>query len=153
MWDNMAIDYVYPRNRLVSFMCRQIPDTQGANSNVVYGSKGIMTIYGSNRGSFLVDRNGNEVWSMKGDIGAAYQQEHKDLVDSILSGNPIVELDETANSSLTAVIGRMAAYTGREVTWDFATTKSILDLFPANLDLSGTMPQPPHAIPGRHKLV
>ena len=153
MWDNMAIDYIYPGNRLCSFMCKQMPNTDGDNSNVIYGTDGAMTIYGSNRGSILTNRAGEELWSTKGNIGAAYQQEHKDLVDSIVSGNPIVELNQTAESSLTSVLGRMAAYTGKRVTWDFATRESKLDLFPKELDFDGEMANPSFAVPGQEILI
>lgn len=153
MWDNMAIDYIYPGNRMCSFMCRQVPNTDGDNSNVIYGSEGIMTIYGGNRGSVLQDREGNELWSTKGDIGAAYQQEHKDLINAIVTNEPIVELNATAESSLTAVIGRMAAYTGKRVTWEFAVNESKLDMFPEELKWDGEMANPPFAVPGQEKLV
>ncbi len=153
MWDNMAIDYVYPGNRMCSFMCRQVPNTDGDNSNIIYGSDGVMTIYGGNRGSVLHDREGNELWSTKGDIGAAYQQEHKNLVDSIVNGEPIVELNQTADSSLTAVIGRMAAYSGKRVTWDFAVNESQLNLFPEEIDMAAEMENPSFAVPGKEKLI
>ena len=153
MWDNMQLDYIYPGNRMCSFMCKQMPNTDGDNSNVIYGTDGIMTIYGGNRGSVLTDREGNEIWKTDGDIAAAYQQEHKDLVTSIVAGEPIVELNDTADSSMTAVIGRMAAYTGKKVTWDFAVNESKLNLFPETLDLNGEMPSPSHAVPGKEPLV
>ena len=153
MWDNMVVDYVYPGNRMVSFMCRQIPGAKSDNSNVIYCTKGYAVIYGINRGAQLFDRDGNEVWSMKGNISEAYQQEHKDLIDSIRNGNPIVELKETADSSMTAVLGRMAAYTGQEVSWDFATKESSLDLFPKDFDFNGPRPASKHAVPGQTKLV
>jgi myo-inositol 2-dehydrogenase / D-chiro-inositol 1-dehydrogenase len=89
---------------------------------------------------------------MKGDLSLAYQQEHKDLVDSIRNSSPIVELEETAKSSLTAVMGRMAAYTGQKVTWDFVTKESKLSLFPEPFDLKGKR-EPAFAIPGGEKLM
>lgn len=153
MWDNVSVDYTYSGNRQVSFMCRQIPGSTGDNSNVVYGTKGMATIYGANRGATITDRDGKEIWSMEGNIGAAYQQEHKDLVDSIRAGNPIVELKETAQSSLTAVLGRMAAYTGQKVTWDFVANESKLALFPETLDVNGSRPEPAFAVPGKTKLI
>lgn len=153
MWDNIGVDYIYPGNRLCSFMCRQIPGTKGDNSNVIYGSKGIATILGGNGGATIVDRNGEEVWSMKGDIGAAYKQEHKDLVDSIRAEKPIVELRATADSSLTAVLGRMAAYTGQQVTWDFVTEESEFDLFPKDFDIKAKRPDTGFAVPGKDKLI
>ena len=153
MWDNIEVDYVYPGNRLVSFMCRQIPGASSDNSNIIYGSKGICTIYGGNKGANIVDRDGKEQWTTKGDIASAYQQEHKDLIDSIRAGKPIVELKDTADSSMTAVLGRMAAYTGKTVTWDFATKESKLDLFPQDFDIKGERPEPAHAVPGKTKLI
>ena len=153
MWDNVEVDYIYPGNRMLSFMCRQIPGTSGDNSNTIYGTKGICTIYGGNRGAVITDREGNEQWSMKGDIGAAYRQEHKDLIDSVRAGKPIVELKATAESSMTAVLGRMAAYTGQSVKWDFATEDSKLDLFPQDFDIKGSRPEPKHAVPGQTKLI
>lgn len=153
MWDSVSVDYTYPGDRLVSFMCRQIPGSSGDVSNHIYGSKGSATIYGGNKGASLYDQNGKEVWTMPGDIGAAYQQEHKALVDSIRAGQPIVEFRQTAESSLTAVLGRMAAYTGKKVTWDFATTESVLGLFPQDLDWEGSRPEPSFAVPGKTKLI
>lgn len=153
MWDNVEVDYMYSGNRMCSFMCRQIPDTKGDNSNVIYGTKGICTIYGANKGANIIDRDGNETWTMKGDIGSAYKQEHKDLVDSILNNEPIVELKQTAESSLTAVMGRMAAYTGQLVDWEFASEKSELSLFPENFDMEAEMKSPGFAIPGKTELI
>ena len=153
MWDNVEVDYVYPGNRLVSFMCRQIPGTQGDNSNTIYCTGGQCTIRGGNSGASIVDRDGKELWSMKGDIGAAYKQEHKDLIDSVRNGKPIVELKATADSSMTAALGRMAAYTGKRVTWDFATKESKLDLFPKDFDINGSRPEPQFAVPGKTKLI
>ncbi|OUT61101.1 MAG: dehydrogenase [Rhodopirellula sp. TMED11] len=153
MWDSMSVDFGYSGNRQISFKCRQIPGSAGDNSNHIYGSDGMAVIYGGNRGATIYDRAGKEVWKMAGNIGAAYEQEHKDLIDSIRAGNPIVELQETANSSLTAVMGRVAAYTGQRVTWDFLTNKSELNLFPTNLDPNGERPVPEFAIPGKTKLI
>ena len=153
MWDSMSIDYEYPGSRMVSFMCRQIPGSQGDNGSVIYGTEGICHIAAINGGSRIIDRGGKEVWSMKGSISDAYKQEHKDLIDSIRTGKPIVELRQTADSSLAAVLGRVAAYTGRKVTFDFLAKESKLDLFPTGLSWDAALPPPKHAVPGRTKLV
>ncbi len=153
MWDSMSIDFMYPGNRMVSFKCRQIPGTKGDSNNVVYCADGIGYINAFSSGSRLVDRKGKEIFKIKGDIGAAYKQEHRDLIDSIRAGKPIVELKQTAESSLTAAMGRMACYTGQKVTWDFVSKKSKLDTFPKNLTMKGSRPTSTHAIPGKSKLV
>jgi myo-inositol 2-dehydrogenase/D-chiro-inositol 1-dehydrogenase len=153
MWDAMSVDYEYPGDRIVSFMCRQVPGAASQNENVIYGSTGTCRIGGMNTGSRIVDRQGRQVWEMKGSIADAYRQEHKDLIDSIRAGRPIVELKQTADSSLVGVLGRVAAYTGQRVTFDFLARESQLDLFPKELTWEGSLPAPRHAVPGRTKLV
>jgi hypothetical protein len=54
---------------------------------------------------------------------------------------------------MTAALGRMAAYTGQKVAWDFATQESKLDLFPKDFDINGSRPEPEFAIPGKTKLI
>ena len=61
-----------------------------------------------------------------------------------------MELKQTADSSLTAVMGRMAAYTGKKVTWDWALNESQLDLTPESYEEG---PLPPRPVPGRTPLV
>lgn len=153
MWDNISLDYVYPGNRVLSFMCRQIPNTKGDNGNVIYGTKGTVHIHAGSGGSEVFDREGNLIKDLQGSIADAYKQEHKDLVDSIRSGNPIVELNETADASLTASMGRMAAYTGQLVTWDFVTKESKLDTMPKNLTMDTKIESLGHAVPGETKLI
>jgi myo-inositol 2-dehydrogenase/D-chiro-inositol 1-dehydrogenase len=153
MWDNMAVDYEYPGGKIISFMCRQIPGTAGDNGSVIHGTEGTCFIGAMDSGSRIVDKKGNEVWKMGGSISAAYKQEHKDLIDSIRAGKPIVELEQTADSSLVAVLGRVAAYTGQRVTFDFLAKESKLDLFPAELAWDSSLPKPGFAIPGKTKLI
>jgi len=153
MWDNVSIDYEYPGGRIISFMCRQLPGTAGDNGTVIHGTTGTCSIAAMDGGSRIVDRQGKEVWRMDGSISAAYRQEHKDLVDSIRAGKPIVELKQTADSSLVSVLGRVAAYTGQKVTFGFLAGDSRLDLFPKELAWDGTLPKPAFAVPGRTKLV
>jgi myo-inositol 2-dehydrogenase/D-chiro-inositol 1-dehydrogenase len=152
MWDAMSIDYEYPGQKLVSFKCRQWPRSAGSFDNIVYGEGGVAYIKAFSKGAVIVDSEGKQIHKAKGNIGAAYVQEHKELVDSILADKPIVELRQTAESSLTAAMGRMAAYTGRDVSWDFAT-KSKLDLFPKNLTLQSEIKSPGFAVPGKTKLI
>jgi predicted dehydrogenase len=153
MWDSVSLDYEYPGNRVLSFMCRQIPNAAVDVGNVIHGTTGNCHIGAANAGSQIFDRSGNKVWEMEGSIADAYKQEHKDLIDSIRAGKPIVELAQMADSSLTAVLGRVAAYTGQKVTWEFLTKESKLDLFPKDLTWESSLPKPQYAIPGRTKLV
>ena len=152
MWDQMTVDYYYPGNKLISFRCRQVPGTTVDPHNVIYGTEGACYIKAINGGASIVDKNGEDVWAMRGNIGAAYRQEHKDLVDSIVAGQPIVELQQTADSSLTAAMGRMSAYSGKEMTWDFMTNTSELDTFKHDLTIDQAMESPGYAMPGEWKV-
>ncbi len=153
MWDSFSVDYRWSGGKTCSFTGRHWANATNEFDNVIYGSQGIAYVRAFNDGARIVDRSGKELWSMPGDIGAAYRQEHKDLVESIRAGKPIVELRQTADSSLTAVMGREAAYSGTATTWDFMTTKSKLDLFPKSLAAGGTPPVPFVRRPGEYRLV
>ncbi len=152
MWDSMSVDYVYPGNKLVAFTCRQLAGTDSDHDNVVFCEGGKAYIRAFSNGARILDADGKQLWKTRGNIGAAYRQEHKDLVDSIVAGKPIVELRQTAESSLTAIMGRMSAYTGKRVSWDFAE-KSKLDLMPKSLTMKSAIQSPGHALPGKTKLI
>jgi predicted dehydrogenase len=153
LWDTFGIDYEYPGGKFVSFQSRHLPNTLSDVGNVVHGSQGTCHIGAANAGSRIVDRSGKLVWEMKGSIADAYKQEHKDLIDSIRAGKPIVELRQMADSSLVGVLGRLAAYTGQKVTWKFVAEESQLDLFPKDLTWQSSLPSPGFAVPGKTKLV
>ena len=59
---------------------------------------------------------------------------------------------QTAGSSLTAAMGRMSAYSGKPVTWDFVTKESKLDTFKQDIALGQTIESPGAAVPGKWKL-
>ncbi|HSE37267.1 MAG TPA: hypothetical protein VLG74_08200, partial [Blastocatellia bacterium] len=82
-----------------------------------------------------------------GDKTDPYQQEHTDLIASIRASQPLNELKDVAESTLTAIMGRMSAYTGKVVTWEQALN-STESLVPSKLEW-GPMPVPPIAIPGQ----
>jgi myo-inositol 2-dehydrogenase/D-chiro-inositol 1-dehydrogenase len=63
-----------------------------------------------------------------------------------------VELRQTAESSLMAVMGREAAYSGQIATWDFLVNKSKLDLMPKTIALPGDAPKPFVRKPGEYRL-
>src|SRR5205814_2422358 len=85
-------------------------------------------------------------------LNTAYVQEHVDLVDAITSGKHVNECVRLAESSLTAIMGRMSAYTGKQVTWE-AAMASKLDLWPKEPLAFGPFPTAPVAMPGKDPLV
>ena len=76
-----------------------------------------------------------------------YQREHDLLFQSLRKSAPINDGKRLATSTLLAIMGRMAAYTGQEITWDMAL-KSEEDLSPPKYDWQVKLPDPPIAVPG-----
>jgi len=152
MWDSMSVDFEFAGGKICSFDARHWANSDSQFDNVVYGSKGVAYLRAFDGGSTITDRDGKELWTTKGSIGAAYRQEHKELVESIAAGKPIVELRQTAESSLMAVMGREAAYSGQTATWDFMTKQSKLDLMPKVIAIPGDAPAPFVRKPGEYRL-
>ena len=132
--------------------CRQVQGAKVDVDNVIHGTEGTCYIKAINGGSRIVDQTARTSGAMRGNIGAAYRQEHKDLVDSIVAGKPIVEVMQTADSSLTAAMGRMSALFRREVDWRYMTEKSELDTFKHDLAMHQSIESPGYAVPGEWKV-
>ena len=97
---------------------------------------------------------GKENFRFDGDqkMSVGMHMEHKNLIESIRSGKPINEAKRIAETTLTSIMGRLTAYTGKEVTWEQAMN-SKLDLFPAKLDFAASYPTPPVSMPGKSPLI
>jgi myo-inositol 2-dehydrogenase/D-chiro-inositol 1-dehydrogenase len=150
IYDFFAIDYKYPKDVHTLSMCRQISHCKGEVAEYLVGTKG--TCHTDDHNAYEI--NGQKLFTRKDweKHPNPYVQEHTDLIESIRSGKPLNELKQVAESTLTAIMGRMSAYTGKEVTWEKALN-SKEDLMPTNLTLDMDLPVAPVAIPGRTKLV
>ncbi|HEV3203809.1 MAG TPA: gfo/Idh/MocA family oxidoreductase, partial [Gemmataceae bacterium] len=154
IFDQFALEYEYEDGTRMFSMCRQVAGTDGnfpGNNGVsegVVGTKG--TCYTADRDKYVI--KGETEWSFnRRQDNAPYVQEHTDLINCIRTGKPINELKNVAESTLTAVMGRLAAYTGKAVTWDKALN-SKENLMPERLEWSMSVPTPPAAVPGITKL-
>ena len=150
IYDHTSIDYEYPNGATLSFFCRQQPG-RGMVWNKIVGTLGEAWIHPF--GKTEIKSHGGKVLLRSKYQGDAYVQEHTDLFASLRAGQPICEGEDLAHSSLTAVIGRLAAYTGEEVDYEWAAKESKLDLFPQGLELGGELASAAAAVPGRTKLV
>jgi len=151
IYDHMSIDFEYPNGAVVSFKCRQLPGSSSKVINTIHGTEGVA--YVNPGDSRITDHDGTEMFVHEGRGNNPYVREHADLIASIRAGTPIVEIRDVADSSLTAVMGRLAAYSGREVSWDWTAHDSTLDLMPEDLRLSGTLPSRGVVVPGTGDLV
>ena len=144
IYDHIQVNYEW-ENGVRAFMAqRQIGGAcYGENNDYVMGSKGFGYI--NNRGLYITGEN---AWRYKGDKKDMYQVEHDELFASIRAGKPINDGPRMARSTLMGLMGRMAAYTGAEVTWDMMM-KSNEKLVPTNLDFNAAFEAPARAIPGK----
>jgi len=143
IFDHFSIDYEYPGNVHLHSQARQIQGCEGSVSEALVGD----------RGQCQVDKyaiTGAKAWKFDGKDNAPYVQEHTDFIASLRAGKPLNELKNVTESTLTAIMGRMSAYTGQPVTWDQALN-STEALMPPSLTF-GPMEVPPVPMPGRTKL-
>ncbi|MBI3854590.1 MAG: Gfo/Idh/MocA family oxidoreductase [Planctomycetes bacterium] len=141
-WDHFGVDFTYPNDVHVLSMCRHWPKSPGNVSEAVVGTKGKSDCAGN-----ITFYNGDPAWKPAGGGINPYVQEHKDLIASIRSGNLLNEAEQVAHSTLTAIMGREAAYTGQVIKWD-EFLASNLDLTPPKYEF-GPLPEPPIAVPGK----
>jgi predicted dehydrogenase len=147
VYDHFTTELEYPNGVRVTSWSRQIDKTVGRVSEHLVGTKGRADL-----ASGFARIAGPQAWTWKNkEAPSPYVQEHVDLIRSIRAGAPINEGRQVAESTLAAIMGRMAAYTGQEVTWDFAM-KSKLALFPKKLEF-GPFPCDEVAMPGKTPLV
>ena len=146
IYDHFIIDYEYPNGAHVMSMCRQWGNCDTATGNFFAGTKGkssVGFILGNVGGEISGERN----WKSEKDEVTPKVYEHFELIESIRKGNPMNQSDIGAYSTLTAIMGRESAYTGKDVTWD-EMLKSDLDLFPKKVEF-GTAPKRAVPIPGQ----
>lgn len=152
VYDHFACVYEYDDGRRAFHTCRQISGCPSDNSDYVYGTKGAAYINGWVPNKIATrDLQGNELWHFKGRAKDMYQQEHDELWASVRAGTPNNDCMRSANTTLMALMGRMAAYTGQTINWDQAMN-SQERLGPTEYAF-GPIETPPVAIPGKTKFV
>ncbi len=144
IYDHFSVEFEYPGGVIVQSLCRQNSDTYSRVAEHVAGTKGTSDC--------RQKITGENSYRWRGDSPSPYVQEHVHLIQAILKGEPINEAKQLAESTMTAILGRMSAYTGQEVTWDFAMNESTLDLLPSPMAM-GPLPAVEIAVPGVTPLV
>jgi myo-inositol 2-dehydrogenase / D-chiro-inositol 1-dehydrogenase len=148
IYDHFEVNYLYPNGVRAFLADRQIDNCYNENSDYLLGTDGTCTI-----GRGPTPRiEGKTNWTWTGQKYDMYQREHDVLFASIRKGQPVNDGKRMATSTLLAMMGRMAAYTGQQITWDQAMN-SQEKLFPDHLDWNGSMEVPPRAEPGITKFV
>jgi len=139
-YDFFSVDFDYGNGISSHSMCRQIDSCANGTGEIIMGTEGytncqntIWDLEGNIKWKFEYpkDENGNQMETI---LIPPYVQEHMHLVYAIRTGNYVNEAERTAESTLTAIMGRTAAYTGRAVTWD-EIFKSDMDLGPSKIEM------------------
>jgi predicted dehydrogenase len=138
IFDHFGIEFQYPSGARVFSMCRQQEGTPSRVEEHIIGTKG------TSDGHSTIEGETN--WSYEGEDVNPYVQEHADLIASIRAGEPLNEGKRVAESVLTAIMGREAAYTGQEVTWE-EVKNAEMDLAPGTMEF-GSVPFPDVPEPG-----
>jgi predicted dehydrogenase len=150
IYDHFSIVYEYADGGKLVSSCRQQSGCPGDISGQVYGTKGMARLSEKEKGLIIQSDSGK--WMYEGKHRDMYQVEHDELFASIRSGKPINNGDYMSHSTLVAIMGRMAAYTGQVITWEMAMN-SKEDLTPPAYDWDVKLPLPPVAVPGVTKFV
>jgi predicted dehydrogenase len=155
IFDHHSVVYEYANGVKFFSSCRQQRGCDNDVSDHIWGTKGVCHI-DANKQVFTIKPHGSaSAWRYRLPEGVnddgMYQNEHNELIASIRSGKPIYNGDYMTKSSLLAILGRMATYTGRSVTWQQAL-ESREDLSPPKYEF-GDLPVPPVAQPGVTKFV
>jgi len=112
IWDNFGIEYEYANGVRMYAYCGQIQRDWSSVSEGVAGTKGTSNPGGS------ISPKGGQAWRFREKQINPYVQEHMDLINAILKDTPLNEAKQVTDSTLTAIMGREAAYSGAEVEWD-----------------------------------
>lgn len=147
IYDHFTVVYEYKSGAKVFLQCQQNSGAKyKANNDEIVGTKGVCQLM-----RHTITPYGGATWKREGehDLGHAYDLEHAELFASIRAGKPMNDGVRSAMSTLVAIMGREAAYSGQKVTW-----KQILEskqaLAPTEFAW-GPNPVPPVAMPGKYK--
>jgi predicted dehydrogenase len=147
IFDHHSVVYEF-RNGIKLFSnCRQQDDCDIDVSDHIYGTRGVCHVETSRRVGMctIKPHGGGDAWKID-NADDMYQHEHNELIASIRAGKPINNGDYMTKSTLMAIMGRLATYTGKVITWE-KLLKSQEDLGPKKYEF-GPLPTPAVARPG-----
>ncbi len=149
IYDHFSVVYEWENGAKLFSHCRQQTGCRNDNSGHALGKRGTALLTERRRGLVLRTDGNERVY--EGPANDMYQTEHDVLFASIRNARPINNGEYMAKSTLMAIMGRMATYTGKLITWDMAWN-SKEDLTPAKYEM-GMMPMPEVARPGITKFI
>src|ERR1043165_3167222 len=114
IFDHFALVYDYPNDVKGFHFCRQQDHCDGGTIEQFSGTKGICHGQGNNHWI-----TGENKWRYQSEKSFdMYQTEHDEMFAAIRAGKVINNGDRMMKSTMLAIMGRMAAYTGKQVLWE-----------------------------------
>ncbi len=149
IYDHLSADFEYPNGVRMSSYCRQYPRGCAQNvSELVVGTKGRSNCHDMGSGTRQDVRQ-----RFQDPLENPYVREHVAMVNSIRGDGPYVNhAMAVAESTMTCIMAREAAYSGLEITWDMIMN-SKLDLYPKAFDYDAKVEVPPLPVPGQYKFI
>ena len=142
IFDHHFVEFKYPGGAVVSSQCRHQPGTKYNVSEAFQGTKANVVTSGDY--CKIIDHNANDIFKHDpSNDKSPYQIEHDKLFASIRNGGVINDAEYGAKSTLTAIMGRMATYTGKEITWEQVLNSKHV-LVPSDLSWSSNPPTLPN---------
>ncbi len=146
-YDHFAVEYEYPNGARVQYMGAQIDGCTDRNDERLMGTQGAAYL------DFAIAKiEGDNAWTYDGPSWSPVIKQHADHIAAIRQGRVLNEGRRIAESTLTTIMGRMSAYTGRALKWDWVMNASKLDLTPPSYEF-GDLPMRPVAVPGKTALI
>jgi len=147
VWDQFDLTYEWEDGRMAFLKTRYQDGCHNSHDDLIIGTKGRAVFVG-----YEAKILGEKPWRYQGPKLSSHQVEHDELFAELRSGKIPNDGDRMAQSTLMGVMGRMAAYTGKEVTWEKAL-ESKLDTFPKNLSWDMKLPVGEIPVAGRTPLI
>ena len=120
IFDHHFVEFEYPGGAVISSQCRHQQGCLSRVSESFQGTEGTVYTHSGNK-AVLKSYSGDNLYSHDGeDDKNPYQVEHDELFEAIRKGGYINNAEFGAKSTMTAILGRMATYTGKQVTWEEA---------------------------------
>ncbi len=147
VYDHFAVEYEYPNGVRIEYMGAQIDGLSVRCDQRLVGTKGKAYM---DFGRAVIE--GASKTQYNWDEKDPCLKQHADQIAAIRAGERLNEGRRVAESTLTCIMGRMSAYTGRALKWDWAMNASKLDLSPPEYKF-GDLPIRPVAVPGKTQLI
>jgi len=120
IYDHHFVEFTYPSGAVIASQCRHQPDTFSRVAEHFQGTYGTLEVDSSNK-ALIKDHDGVVLYDHDGmNDPNPYQVEHDKLFAAIRNGDVISDTENGAKATLSAIMGRMATYSGQVITWDQA---------------------------------